>query len=154
MKLLDIAEVSERSGTPPSTLRYYEEIGLITSQARHGLRRQYGPETLLQLSLIALGKSAGFPLSQIAGMFDRSGEPQLARAELHQRADALDQQVRQLTTLRNALRHVADCPAPSHMECPTFRRLVRMAGRSKPASAKSAGQARTPPAKAKASSTE
>ena len=29
MKLLDIGVLSERSGVPPSTLRYYEEIGLI-----------------------------------------------------------------------------------------------------------------------------
>lgn len=129
MKLLDIGEVSDRSGVAPSTLRYYEEIGLIASQARHGLRRQFGPETLLQLSLIALGKTAGFSLTEIAGMFDRKGEPHLARSDLHARADALDLQIRNLTTLRNALRHVADCPAPSHMECPTFQRLVRMAGR-------------------------
>lgn len=129
MKLLDIGEVSDRSGIAPSTLRYYEEIGLITSQARHGLRRQFGPETLLQLSLIALGKTAGFSLAEIAGMFDRKGEPHLARSGLHARADALDRQIRNLTTLRNALRHVADCPAPSHMDCPTFQRLVRMAGR-------------------------
>ena len=127
MKLLDIAEVSERSGMAPSALRYYEECGLITPLGRRGLRRQYGPQTLLQLSLIALGRAAGFSLAEIAGMFDRSGAPHLARADLHHRADALDQQIRNLTTLRNALRHVADCPAPSHMECPTFRRLVRMA---------------------------
>ncbi len=133
MKLLDIGEVAAVSGTPPSTLRYYEEIGLIAPQARHGLRRQYGSETLMQLSLIALGKTAGFSLSEIAGMFDRTGVPNLARAELHVRADTLDQQIRNLTTLRNALRHVADCPAPSHMECPTFQRLVRLAGRPKPA---------------------
>lgn len=131
MKLLDIGEVSARSGTAPSTLRYYEELGLITSQARHGLRRQFGSETLLQLSLIALGKAAGFSLVDIAGMFDRNGEPRIARADLQARADALDLQIRDLTTLRNALRHAADCPAPSHLECPTFQRLVRIAGRPK-----------------------
>ena len=129
MKILDIGEVSEQSGIPPSTLRYYEEVGLIASVGRHGLRRQYEPQTLLQLSLIALGKSAGFSLDDIAGMFDKDGQPDLPRAELHARADELDRQIRNLTTLRNALRHVADCPAPSHMECPTFRRLVRLAGR-------------------------
>ena len=128
MKILDIGEVSEQSGIPPSTLRYYEEIGLISSVGRHGLRRQYEPQTLLQLSLIALGKSAGFSLDDIAGMFGKDGQPNLPRAELHARADELDRQIRNLTTLRNALRHVADCPAPSHMECPTFRRLVRLAG--------------------------
>ena len=129
MKLLDIGDVSRQSGIPPSTLRYYEEVGLIRSTGRHGLRRQYVPETLLQLSLIALGKSAGFSLTDISGMFGRTGEPDLPRAELHKRADDLDRQIRNLTTLRNALRHVADCPAPSHMECPTFRRLVTLAGK-------------------------
>lgn len=135
MKILDIGEVSDQSGIPPSTLRYYEEVGLIASVGRHGLRRQYEPQTLLQLSLIALGKSAGFSLEDIAGMFGKDGQPDLPRAELHARADELDRQIRNLTTLRNALRHVADCPAPSHMECPTFRRLVRLAGRHRKARA-------------------
>lgn len=131
MKILDIGEVSDRTGIPPSTLRYYEEIGLISSIGRHGLRRQFPPETVLQLSLISMGKSAGFSLDEIAGMFGKDGEPELPRAELHARADELDRQIRNLTTLRNALRHVADCPAPTHMECPTFRRLVSLAGRNR-----------------------
>jgi DNA-binding transcriptional MerR regulator len=135
MKFLDIGEVAGRSGLSPSTLRYYEEIGLISSLGRHGLRRQFGPEVLLQLALIALGKSAGFSLQEIAGMFGADGTPDLPRADLHARADALEGQIRNLTTLRNALRHVADCPAPSHLECPTFRRLVRLAGRHRPPAA-------------------
>lgn len=126
MKILDIADVAERSGLPPSTLRYYEEIGLIDSMGRHGLRRQYGPETLLQLSLITMGKSAGFSLDEIAGMFGSDGQPDLPRDDLLTRADQLDRQIRDLTLLRNALRHVAECPAPSHMECPTFKRLLKV----------------------------
>lgn len=126
MKILDIADVAERSGLPPSTLRYYEEIGLIDSTGRHGLRRQYGPETLLQLSLITMGKSAGFSLDEIAGMFGSDGQPDLPRDDLLTRADQLDRQIRDLTLLRNALRHVAECPAPSHMECPTFKRLLKV----------------------------
>jgi len=38
MKQLDIAEVAQRSGVPASTLRYYDEKGLIASIGRHGLR--------------------------------------------------------------------------------------------------------------------
>ena len=132
MQLLDIREVADRSGVPPSALRYYEEIGLIASAARHGLRRQFGPETLLQLALIALGRAAGFTLAEIAGMFGKDGAPELPRAVLHERADTLDRQIRNLTTLRDALRHVADCPAPSHMACPKFRRLLHIAMRRKP----------------------
>ncbi|UOK71476.1 helix-turn-helix domain-containing protein [Ancylobacter polymorphus] len=129
MKFLDIGEVAERSGNKPSALRYYEEAGLISSVTRHGLRRQFAPEVLLQLKLIAMGKSAGFSLDEIAGMFGRNGMPDLPRAALHAKAEEIDRKIREMTALRDTLRHVADCPAPSHMECPTFRRLVDMAGK-------------------------
>lgn len=133
MKYLDIGTVAERAGVPPSALRYYEDIGLIKSVGRHGLRRQFEPQTLLQLSLIALAKSAGFSLAQIAGMFGPDGKPDLPRDEWRARAQDLDHQIRRLAALRDTLRHVADCPAPSHLECPTFQRLLREAGRQKPA---------------------
>jgi DNA-binding transcriptional MerR regulator len=129
MKFLDIGEIAQRTGIRPSALRYYEEIGLISSIARHGLRRQFPPEVLMQLKLIAMGRSAGFSLKEISGMFGRNGAPDLPRTVLHEKADALDRQVRELTALRDTLRHVADCSAPSHMECPTFRRLVEVAGK-------------------------
>jgi DNA-binding transcriptional MerR regulator len=129
MKSFDIGEVAKRSGVPPSTLRFYEEVGLIRSVGRHGLRRQYDPETLLQLSLIALGKSAGFSLAEIARMFGRDGAFDLARATLRTRAAEVDKQIRRLTALRKALDHAAECPAPSHLECPTFQRLLKLAPR-------------------------
>lgn len=129
MNLLDIGEVAAQSGLKPSALRHYEEAGLIASVARHGLRRQFAPDVLLQLRLIAMGKAAGFSLEEIAGMFGPSGAPSLPRDVLHARAEAIDRQIRDLVALRDTLRHVADCPAPSHMECPTFRRLVDLAGR-------------------------
>lgn len=129
MKFLDIGEVAERSGLKPSALRHYEDAGLIASVARHGLRRQFPPEVLLQLKLVAMGKAAGFSLEEIAAMFGRNGMPDLPRAQLHARADAIDRQIRELAALRDTLRHVADCPAPSHLECPTFRRLVDVAGK-------------------------
>ena len=129
MEFLDIGEVSAKSGIKPSALRYYEEAGLISSVSRHGLRRQFPTEVLLQLKLISMGKSARFSLEEIAGMFGTNGMPDLPRAVLHQKADEIDRQIHELTALRDTLRHVADCPAPSHMECPTFRRLVDVAGK-------------------------
>lgn len=131
MKLLDIGEVSERAGLTPSTLRYYEEIGLIHSVGRHGLRRQFDSETLLRLSLIALGKSAGFPLSGIKAIFGNDGRPDVPRGRLRERADDLARQIRKLSALEKALRHAAECPAPSHLECPTFRRLLSVATRKR-----------------------
>lgn len=127
MNLVDIGALSKTSGVPTSTLRYYEEVGLIRSVGRHGLRRQYSEDTLAQLALISLGKAAGFSLEDINGMFDTDRNPDLPRPTLHQRADELDRQVRRITALSSLLRHVAECPAPSHMACPRFRKLLRMA---------------------------
>ncbi|NTF91634.1 helix-turn-helix domain-containing protein [Agrobacterium rhizogenes] len=127
MKFLDIGEVADRTGIKPSALRYYEEAGLISSVSRHGLRRQFPPEVLLQLKVIAMGKSAGFSLSEIASMFGRDGMLDLPRNAWRHKAEQIDRQIDELTALRETLRHVADCPAPSHMECPTFRRLVNLA---------------------------
>jgi DNA-binding transcriptional MerR regulator len=129
MKFIDIGEIAEQTGIRPSTLRYYEEIGLIASSFRHGLRRQYAPEVLLQLRLISMGKSAGFSLEEIAGMFGQNGLPDLPRERLHQKADDLDRHIRDMTVLRDTLRHVAECRAPSHLECPTFQRLIKVTGR-------------------------
>lgn len=125
---MDIATVAKRSGLPASTLRFYEEKGLIRSIGRHGLRRVFEPRVLEQLALIALGRSAGFSLDEISAMFTREGRPQIDRQALAAKADGLDATIRQLRALRNGLRHAAVCPAPSHLECPTFRRLIAAAG--------------------------
>ncbi|MDB6178701.1 helix-turn-helix domain-containing protein [Paracoccus sp. Z330] len=129
MKLLDIGAVARQSGVAPSTLRYYEEKGLIRSVARNGLRRQFDQPVLTQLALISMGKMAGFSLDDMRRIFDKDGTPQLPRSELHSRADGLDQQIRGLIRLRDALRHVADCPKENHLDCPKFRRLMRFANR-------------------------
>ena len=60
MTELDIADVVQRAGVPASTLRFYEEKGLIAASGRRGLRRQYDPAVLDRLALIALGRTAGF----------------------------------------------------------------------------------------------
>lgn len=60
MKFLDIGEVAARTGVMPSASRHYEAIGLIASVARHGLRRQFPPEVLLQLKLISMGSRRAF----------------------------------------------------------------------------------------------
>jgi MerR family redox-sensitive transcriptional activator SoxR len=125
MSDLDIAQVARRAGVPASTLRFYEEKGLIASIGRRGLKRLFDPSVLERLALIALGRAAGFSLAEIGQMFARDG---IDRARLIAKADELDATIRRLMAMRDGLRHAADCKAPSHAECPHFRRIVRLAG--------------------------
>jgi DNA-binding transcriptional MerR regulator len=132
---MDIGEVAQRSGLPASTLRFYEEKGLIASIGRHGLRRVFDAGVLERLALITLGRSAGFSLDDVARMFAADGRLRIDRQLLATRAGELDVTIHKLSAMRDGLRHAAACPAPSHMECPTFRRLLRGA-------ASGAGEAR------------
>jgi DNA-binding transcriptional MerR regulator len=127
---MDIAEVAKQSGVPASTLRYYEEKGLIVSVGRSGLRRVFRPDVLERLALIALGRAAGLSLDEIAHMFAPDGKPRIDRQLLTDKADELDRNIRQLTAMRDGLRHAAVCGSASHMECPTFRRLLGLVARS------------------------
>jgi DNA-binding transcriptional MerR regulator len=127
MPFPDIAEVARRSGVPASTLRFYEEKGLIVSAGRRGLRRLFDSSVFERLALIALARAAGFSLEEIAGVFSPEGRPHINRQLLSAKADEIDRTIVRLRAMRNGLRHAAVCRAPSHFECPTFRKLLAAA---------------------------
>ena len=127
MIFTDIAEVARRSGVPASTLRFYEEKGLIASTGRRGLRRLFDPGGFARLALIALARAAGFTLEEIATMFSADGRVRIDRQMLAAKADELDRTIRLIGAMRDGLRHAAVCRAPSHLECPTFRKLLAAA---------------------------
>jgi len=124
---LDITEVAKQSGLPASTIRFYEEKGLIASTGRRGLRRQFSSSVLERLALIAMGRATGLSLDEIGLMFAPDGRLRVNRKLLSAKADDLDRTIRSLSAMRDGLRHAAACPAPSHLECPTFRRFLRAA---------------------------
>jgi len=127
VKNLDINAVAKRSGLPASTLRYYEEKGLIRSIGRLGMRRIFPAQVLDRLAVIALGRAAGFSLQDIARMFAPDGELRIDRRALADKAAELDRSIRKLGAIREGLLHASECRAPSHMECPTFQRILRVA---------------------------
>jgi hypothetical protein len=80
-------------------------------------------------------------------MFGPDGRPRIDRAALAARAEALHATIGRLTALREGLRHASACPARNHLECPTFRRLMRLAAGGKlqsPAPLRSSSRAARP----------
>jgi DNA-binding transcriptional MerR regulator len=125
--VIDIATVARRSGVPASTLRFYEQKGLIASVGRRGNRRLFDEEVVDHLAFIALVGSAGFSLDEIAGMLTKHGAPQIDRAALAARASEIDDTISHLAAISSWLRRAAACPAPNHMECPSFRDYINLA---------------------------
>jgi DNA-binding transcriptional MerR regulator len=114
-ELLDIGEVSSRTGLAPSTLRFYEQRGLIESDARVGLRRQFPSDVVHRIAFILLAQEAGFTLDEIGEMLASRGK------EWRRVAARTQQELRgRLTRLEHVLarlEHALECPSPTLMQC-------------------------------------
>jgi DNA-binding transcriptional MerR regulator len=123
---MDIAQVAKRTGIASSTLRYYEQRGLIRSLGPAGARRQFPAKVLDDLALIALGQAGGLSLDEIQSMLTPTG-PVIDRQLLAAKANEIDATIRQLRAISRGLKHAAVCPAKSHAACATFRGLLKAA---------------------------
>ncbi len=63
---LSVGELSERSGIAPSALRFYEDLGLITSRRTAGNQRRYDRATLRRVSFVRAAQAVGLSLDEIA----------------------------------------------------------------------------------------
>ena len=73
-------------------------------------------------SIIARSGAGLLPKQLLVGI-ETSDEPKMLAGQ----SGELDRTIRKLVNLRDSLRHAAACRAPSHMECPTFRGILRAA---------------------------
>src|SRR5215204_2108941 len=72
---LKIGEVARLAGVPAKTLRYYEDIGLISPAGRTGSGyRLYGWRELEQIEFIRRAKLMGLTLEQIRGLVEAAGQ--------------------------------------------------------------------------------
>lgn len=124
MKELGIGEVVKRSAVPASTLRYYEEKGLIRSIGRRGLSRVFNADVLDRLAVITLAQSLTFSLDEIAPMLGENGRVTLDRQQLTRKADELDRLLDKVSAVRDQLRRAAACPSASPDQCPSFQQRL------------------------------
>lgn len=83
---LTIGEVAELAGVQTSTLRYYEEIGILPAPKRVNSQRRYNREVLVVLAVIQLAKEANFSLNEIRDLlYGDTGKPSERWQQLAQR---------------------------------------------------------------------
>ena len=118
--LLDIGEVASRTGMAPSALRYYESEGIIASVERKGLRRQFQPEIVTTLAVVAMCRRAGFTLEEIKLVLATGGGPSW-KVFAERKRDELRGQADHLGTIADQLDHALRCPSPNVFDCEHFR---------------------------------
>ncbi|OHV00348.1 helix-turn-helix domain-containing protein [Mycobacterium talmoniae] len=116
--MLTIGEVAHRTGVAATTLRYYEQIGLVPPPARVGGQRRYDDAVLTRLEVIGLCKTAGFALHEIQLLFadDVPGRP-ASRALAQAKLAEIDAQMRSLARARAVIEWGMRCTCPSIDDC-------------------------------------
>ncbi|GAA1918309.1 MerR family transcriptional regulator [Streptantibioticus ferralitis] len=110
-KLLTIGEVAARLGLTTSTLRYWEERGVLQPAARRSGRRLYGPEELRRIALIQIWQGSGtMSLDEIAIVLAGRTETGHWRDTVRGRMAAIDGQIDRLTQAKAYLAHYLNCP--------------------------------------------
>jgi MerR family transcriptional regulator, redox-sensitive transcriptional activator SoxR len=117
-RLLTIGEVAREAGVAATTLRYYEQIGLVPAPARLGGQRRYDGSVLARLEVIRLCKSAGFALEEIQLLFadDAPGRP-VSRALAQAKLAEIDARMASLAQARAVIDWGMRCTCPSIDAC-------------------------------------
>jgi MerR family redox-sensitive transcriptional activator SoxR len=121
MPELTITVIARKAGVRPSTLRYYEKIGLLPLARRATGRRRYDVCALKQLELIAYAKRAGFSLAQIQALQKSAslGNPpdRLWRDLAKGKAAELDQVIVRAQEAKRRLAALSRCRCRNLAEC-------------------------------------
>jgi MerR family transcriptional regulator, redox-sensitive transcriptional activator SoxR len=123
-ELLTIGEVSRMTGRAPSSLRYYEAIGLISEPVRVNGRRRYEPAIIRTLAVIDTAQRAGLTLDEVRLLLEAAKSGAEATQRLRQVAERklpeLQALIERTEIVRTWLEAAVRCGCPTLDDCPLF----------------------------------
>jgi MerR family redox-sensitive transcriptional activator SoxR len=121
MAEMSISEVARHAGVRTSTLRYYEEIGLLPSAKRVRGRRQYDASILERLSIIHTAQQAGFTLAELHVLLNdilATSSPSVRWHDLIQRKlQEMNALLLNVQSMKSLLEDIMNCDDASLAEC-------------------------------------
>ncbi|WGV27338.1 heavy metal-responsive transcriptional regulator [Halotia branconii] len=107
-KPLLIGQVTDLSGIPIRTIRYYESLGLLQSSGRtEGGFRQFSSDVITRLAFIKRAQHLGLSLEEIGEILQvyDQGQPPCGdiKEKLEEKLSQIDYQINQLLTLRSEI---------------------------------------------------
>ena len=107
-----IGEVAKQAGVAVGALRYYENLGLLTSQRGQNGYRYYSPDTVQQVQFIKKAQALGFSLEdirEILNLHQQGNMPcNLVRSLLQDKISQLEAQIQEMTTFKTQLEDYRD----------------------------------------------
>ena len=126
---MNIGEVAERSGVPPKTIRYYEDIGLVRPQRSGNGYRAFRETDLHKLAFLGRARALGFSIEGCRTLLslyeDETRESAQVKAIAEEHLAAIDEKIAQLQSMRSTLSHlVMSCHGDDRPDCPILSDLA------------------------------
>ena len=120
---MNIGTAARQSGLPPKTIRYYEDIGLLTADRAANGYRDYSNEDVHRLRFVQRSRSLGFSVEecrQLLSLYtDRDRASADVKAIATEKLGEIDRKIAELTGLREMLGHlVENCHGDARPDCP------------------------------------
>ena len=126
---MNIKEAAHHSGLPAKTIRYYEEIGIVSPARANNGYRDYSDNDVHQLAFVQRARSLGFTIEECKLLLSLYGDDQRASADVKALATnkikQIDQKIRELKSLRSTLSNLAkNCHGNNKPDCPILDDLA------------------------------
>ena len=125
---MNIGQVADRTGVPAKTIRYYEEIGLVTPARTINGYRAFRERDMHKLAFLGRARSLGFSIEDCRRLLALYEDHTRASAEVKQVAgahlDEIDRKIRELQGMRALLAHLVEsCHGDERPDCPIIDEL-------------------------------
>ncbi len=130
---MNIGDVATRAGLPPKTIRYYEDIGLVTPHRGSNGYRAFTERDVHKLAFLARARALGFTIEDCRALLALYEDESRASAEVKHIAEEhlaqIDEKLAQLQQMRDTLEHLVQaCHGDDRPDCPILTDLARSQG--------------------------
>jgi MerR family copper efflux transcriptional regulator len=127
---MNIGDVSKRAGLPPKTIRYYEDIGLVTPSRDTNGYRNFRDSDMHKLAFMGRSRSLGFTIEDCRNLLALWDDQDRASADVRRIAKQhlvqIERKIADLQAIRNTLSHlVQECAGDERPDCPILKTLEK-----------------------------
>ena len=120
---MNIGDVARLSGLPAKTIRYYEDIGLVTPLRSTNGYRSFRQSDLHKLAFLSRARSLGFTIDDCRNLLELYEDNSRASADVKKIArehlDQVDAKIKELIEMKKTLTHlVHECAGDNRPDCP------------------------------------
>jgi len=125
---MNIGNVAARTGLPTKTIRYYEDIGLVTPQRDTNGYRRFREADMHKLGFVGRARALGFSIEECRDLLALYEDEDRASADVRQIAighlEEIERKITALSDMRDTLKGLVHACAGDHRpNCPILKEL-------------------------------